>query len=65
MLSADADLLSLLAPLPGQVAQGYRDQYDDGYAHAYADPYDFLVESAGRVPWNTDVSIYRRCNGIA
>lgn len=48
-LSADDYFLSLLAPLPRQIAQRYRYQYHDGYAHADADPYDFLVESGGRV----------------
>lgn len=48
-LSADGYLLSFLAPLPRQIAQGYRYQYDDGYAHANADPYHFFVESAGSV----------------
>lgn len=56
-LSADAYLLSLLAPLPRQVTQRYRYQYDYGYAHAYADPYDFLVEPARRVPCETTRSI--------
>jgi len=37
-LSACADLLSFLASLPSQIAQSYRYQYDDGYAHANADP---------------------------
>lgn len=50
VLSAYAYLLSLLAPLPSQIAQSYRYKYDDGYAHANADPYDFLVETTGRVP---------------
>lgn len=51
MLSSDDDFLSLLAALPCQVAQRNRYQNNDGYAHADADPYDFLVESAGWVTW--------------
>lgn len=50
MLSAYAYLLSLLTPLTSQIAQSYRYQYDYGYAHANADPYDFLVKTARRVP---------------
>lgn len=56
VLSAYAYLLSLLAPLPSQIAQSYRYQYDDGYAHANADPYDFLVETTGRVPYEKYVN---------
>jgi len=52
MLSAYAYLLSLLTPLTSQIAQSYRYQYDYGYAHANADPYDFLVKTARRVPCN-------------
>ena len=55
MLSAYAYLLSLLAPLPSQIAQSYRYENDDGYAHANADPYDFLVETTGRVPCEHNV----------
>jgi len=57
-LSADDYFLSLLASLPRQIAQRYRYQYHDGYAHAYADPYDFLVESGGRVTCKTTFMVY-------
>lgn len=61
-LSANNYFLSLLAPLPRQIAQRYRYQYHDGYAHAYADPYDFLVESGGRVTCKTTFMVYITAN---
>lgn len=48
-LSSDAYFLSFLAPLPREITQRYRYQYDNSNAHTYADPYDFLIEPAGRV----------------
>lgn len=56
-LCADADLLPFLAALPGQIAERYCYQYNDGDAHPYADPYDFLVESTGRVSCKTNRSL--------
>lgn len=56
-LCADADFLPFLAALSCQIAERYRYQYNDGDAHPYADPYDFLVESAGRVSCKTNCSL--------